>query len=309
MIEIAEERLKPSPTVKASDSVSAALAVILAADAVRLESWEPICRRGQDNEGVHQCRVALRRMRSALRLFRTVLPKPVVKPWAQSLRHHASRLGDARDLDVFLDETLAMIPPSICPHERLRESLEEQHKVAYQEVQMLLDDPSYERFKEQLEQWIDAHAWLEDDELSAKKRHKLQRDILPFAQQMLDQQADKVIKRGKALCADRLDRWHKLRIECKKLRYGAEFFEPLFDGMGDYIKSLKALQSTLGTLNDLAVAEEIIKNLKESSAPSKPNKEERKRLKAWCRETQKEYMAEFAAPWTHFCDLRRPWVG
>ena len=44
---------------------------------------------------------------------------------------------------------------------------------------------------------------------------------------------------------------HKLRIECKKLRYAAEFFMPVFAGMDDFIGHMKGLQDLLGVMNDV----------------------------------------------------------
>jgi triphosphatase len=63
---------------------------------------------------------------------------------------------------------------------------------------------------------------------------------------------------------ERLDprRRHKLRIQAKKLRYGAEFFGDLFDGRRAakrreaFSAALERLQDALGDLNDIAVHEE-----------------------------------------------------
>jgi CHAD domain-containing protein len=49
---------------------------------------------------VHQARIALRRLRSALSLFRAVLPLNQVRMFQTRLRALAATLGEARDLDV-----------------------------------------------------------------------------------------------------------------------------------------------------------------------------------------------------------------
>jgi CHAD domain-containing protein len=54
---------------------------------------------------------------------------------------------------------------------------------------------------------------------------------------------------------------HKLRIECKKLRYAAEFFRPLFEGMDTFISHMKGLQDLLGTMNDVAVTRHLLDEL------------------------------------------------
>ena len=61
---------------------------------------EPAGRAG-DAEGIHQMRVAVRRLRAVLSTFARLLP-PEPRRWASDeLRWLADALGEARDLDVF----------------------------------------------------------------------------------------------------------------------------------------------------------------------------------------------------------------
>ena len=55
-------------------------------------------------EGVHQMRVAMRRMRSALRTFRPVLPPEQYARVGDEVKWLTKSLADTRDLDVFMDE-------------------------------------------------------------------------------------------------------------------------------------------------------------------------------------------------------------
>jgi triphosphatase len=54
-----------------------------------------------------------------------------------------------------------------------------------------------------------------------------------------------------------------LRIACKKLRYSAELFSPLYAGSRarDYLAALAKLQDILGEMNDAAVAHRLLKEL------------------------------------------------
>ena len=54
---------------------------------------------------------------------------------------------------------------------------------------------------------------------------------------------------------------HQLRIECKKLRYAAEFFRPLFEGMDNFIHHMKGIQDILGLMNDVAVMQHLLEDL------------------------------------------------
>src|SRR5580704_6855972 len=66
-----------------------------------------VLRAGRSVEGLHQLRVGLRRLEVALKSFGEAFEQP----WLEELRGRAkvlsSRLGPARDLDVFLEELLA----------------------------------------------------------------------------------------------------------------------------------------------------------------------------------------------------------
>ena len=85
----------------------------LSASAARLIRSDPVVRLDQDPEGVHQARVATRRLRSDLRTFRSLLDPD----WDADLRRElgwlADELGPVRDLDVLgqrLREQVAGLP-------------------------------------------------------------------------------------------------------------------------------------------------------------------------------------------------------
>src|SRR5947207_10766613 len=67
---------------------------------------ERAAREGHDPEGVHQVRLAVRRLRSVLSLFRSVLPADTVASLNEELKWLAREMSAARDLDVFVDELL-----------------------------------------------------------------------------------------------------------------------------------------------------------------------------------------------------------
>jgi CHAD domain-containing protein len=72
----------------------------------------------------------------------------------------------------------------------------------------------------------------------------------------------RVLKKGRAIKDDSPPaRFHRLRIECKKLRYLLEFFRSLYDphDVEPVVKSLKRLQDNLGDFNDLQIQRETLK--------------------------------------------------
>jgi CHAD domain-containing protein len=74
----------------------------VAAGVQRLIDHDPIVRTGDDSEGVHQARVATRRLRSDLRTFRPILHTEWSEPLRAELRWLGEQLGRVRDADVLL---------------------------------------------------------------------------------------------------------------------------------------------------------------------------------------------------------------
>jgi hypothetical protein len=101
-------KARPAP-LASSMTVNDAFRAVVAAGLVHLLANERGLRESADPEYLHQARVALRRLRSALEVFSPPLPETVVAPVERELGWLASRLGPARDWDVLLTETLPPI--------------------------------------------------------------------------------------------------------------------------------------------------------------------------------------------------------
>jgi CHAD domain-containing protein len=203
---------------------------------------------------VHQVRVSFRRMRSALAVFRPALPKCVSEHWGGPMRELAGRLGQARDLDVFIVEVLGGVRGLLpLPGEKELESrLRRARTRAYREVRRTLDSPEFAAFKRDFRGWVETRGW-EQAELTDKHRGVLAGDVVPFARKVLDRQERRVLEAGTHVDKHDHAGMHRLRIQCKKLRYAAEFFLPFFNGMDEFIGHMKGLQDLLGVMNDVAV--------------------------------------------------------
>jgi CHAD domain-containing protein len=78
-------------------------------------SFQEAALAGEDIEGVHDMRVASRRLRAALELFRDVFPRRRLKPLLRQVKDLADALGEVRDTDVLiarLEKTQQRRPPS-----------------------------------------------------------------------------------------------------------------------------------------------------------------------------------------------------
>jgi len=256
----AKSKIKVS--IHAGQTVSETFAAILKHDYEHLLDWEATARSWDDIEGVHQVRVALRRLRSALRVFRSAIPRAVTDVWADEMRWLANQLGPARDMDVFIAEGLDVVADKLpLPgREKLLLLAQSRRAGGYETVIAMLDGERYAGFKKRLGAWLEAQGWL-TAELSDKHRQRLEDNIVLFARQVLDKQERAVLATGSNVDQNSPQEMHRLRIECKKLRYAAEFFNPLFSAMEDFIAHLKGLQDLLGIMHDVAVMHDLLEEL------------------------------------------------
>ncbi len=249
---------RPAP-IAGDQSVSETIATILMHNLVYLQEWEQAARTWEDIEGVHQTRVSFRRMRSALTTFRSAIPGEVSKAWSDEMRWLANQLGPARDLDVFIDEALGgtrgKLP--LQGEDKLAERAAEQRASAYGHACAMWDGERFARFRREFSGWIEQRGWEQAD-LGPKSRKRLAGSLRPFSRKILDKQERKVLEAGTNVDIYSAEEMHRLRIECKKLRYAAEFFTPIFAGMETFIQTLKGLQDILGVMNDVVVMKDLL---------------------------------------------------
>ncbi len=212
-----------------------------------------------DANGVHQTRVAMRRLRAALRAFKAVLPYEGRKAFNGELRWFQQRTGPTRDWHVFADETLAKLKPSdVGPEEMaiLRKVAAQQGKSHGREAALLLQSRRHTRLLLRFGRWI---AELFEDERS----DGLNGPVVPFARKTLAKTHRDLLREIKDARPGVIDDLHKVRIRGKKARYAGEFFAVLFDGEDAqaYISLVEALQDRLGSANDARVARGLVAEL------------------------------------------------
>lgn len=262
-------------------------------------------RDGGDPEGVHQLRVGLRRTRAALALFRDVLPAEQARPFKDELGWLAGRLGPARDLDVFLGETLAPLAaraPGDPGLKRLRDAARELREHAYAEVREAVDSPRASAAALAFGGWVAARGWrvgATPEALAA-----LAAPAREGAKALLERRLRKAHKLGRRLGQRTPEERHRLRIELKKLRYAAEFLRALFPaGRADRaLKRLARLQDTLGHLNDVAAMERQLDRIAELLGPEWGPKQQRAAgfVAGWTALLAEHRLAELDRQWKEF---------
>jgi CHAD domain-containing protein len=209
-----------------------------------------------DPEGVHQMRVALRRLRAAISIFKGLLAGAETERVKAELKWLTDQLSDARSLDVLVGEVqpLEAATPVSGVARILQRDLRGRRDAALRNARIALDSGRYQELGLNTALWLANGAWTRSN--AAPARRPRQRPVAPFAAKVLRKRLKKIRKQAKRV--DRLDpaQRHKLRIRVKKLRYGAEFFAGAFPGSKrdarrkNFVKAAKRLQSALGVLND-----------------------------------------------------------
>ncbi|THF55610.1 CYTH and CHAD domain-containing protein [Pseudothauera rhizosphaerae] len=219
-----------------------------------LRQWQANAAGAAQNDApefIHQLRVALRRLRSLLRLFGPALPPDFVDEWNEHLRDTAARFAEARDLDVLYEELLAPVEAEGLSRDealpRLLAIARTARDQARDSAVRNLDAAGQGRLM--LEFSLALHRLPSNNLIGAA-------DLTTFARLQLTRLRKKARRRFEA--ADKLipARLHALRIALKHLRYGVEFFGPLFPAkqVARYLETLARAQDTLGFLNDVDVA-------------------------------------------------------
>jgi CHAD domain-containing protein len=202
-----------------------------------------------DIEFVHQHRVALRRLRSALRLFRQALEPGEDAAFAEDLRWAAGALGRCRDWDVFVTETL---PPLIAAEgdaEHGREILlraRGHQREARRNARAAILSPRYGLAMIRLLRWVSAPV----------EPREGQQDLKDFASERLRKGARRVAAQSAIFATLDAAARHRLRILVKRQRYAVEFLGSLFKGVAvkRHVRRLSRAQDELGLANDCANA-------------------------------------------------------
>ena len=240
------------------DQMSEAGRKILGFHFERMTSHEAGARSGEDIEAVHDMRVAARRMRVALELFKPFFKRKVIKPYARGLRSTTRALGGVRDLDVFagkLNEHLESFPDNErSGFDVFLSDYEEKYREAHSKLIQFLNSDQYQSFKEQFGQFLNTPG------LGVKRSKTVQpnqvRDLAPI---MIYERLAAVRVYDQVLGSATIKELHTLRMEIKKLRYTAEFFRDVLRPKSkEVIRDIKTLQDHLGNLNDADVACRIV---------------------------------------------------
>ncbi|HYF06474.1 MAG TPA: CHAD domain-containing protein [Acetobacteraceae bacterium] len=221
----------------------------------------PLAAAGSGPQGVHQLRVALRRLRSALRVFRGAVDGPALRALDGALRGILAALGPARDWDVWIEGLGAEIAAAMPEEARiaeLRAAAEAQREAAYGALRPVLEGPLFRATIWEGVTLVTLRGWRED--ATEAMRTALEGMPAEYGAALLSRRWKRLRRDARDL--DRLDSaaLHELRLDAKRLRYAGEMFAPLWPGKAArrFLRRVARLQDALGLANDVSVARALI---------------------------------------------------
>jgi CHAD domain-containing protein len=292
------------PSLDAKGEVRNAVAIVVGSCVSQVAANTRGAASGRDPEYLHQLRVGLRRLRSALRVFRGFAPPEVTQRLVESLRGVLPPLGVARDWDVATELLEQRIAPGAgdaidfaavlrwARRRRMRARRDARAVSASSEFQQLLIDAMI--WAERLDRAVAAPAV--DTELQPQPA------LAAFARRTTKRLARKVEQSGDGCDWSDGSARHQLRIRLKRLRYACEFFGDCFKRkrVRRYLEHLEALQDLLGELNDLATARQLFAD------PAGVQGVQGAFIIGWLSAREGALIAALGAAWGAFRDQPRP---
>jgi CHAD domain-containing protein len=244
-----------------------------------------------DPEALHQIRIALTHLRTAIRFFSPMVDdalRPSV--WAE-LKWLNSQLGMVRDLDVAIERVIAESGGELDVIAELQH-WDEKRTESHRLLARALQSARYRRLVEHASSWIESGPW---STRRSKEAIRLRRCTLAdHATAQLTEWEKTLLKKARKLGKLDVEKRHKLRLLNKRLTYSVESLQDLFAGetatkQKSILKQLRKAQKSLGQLNDDARGQTLAASLNEAVPEAAIRFLNRKREKKLLRTASKAY--------------------
>ncbi|MDA0832269.1 MAG: CHAD domain-containing protein [Planctomycetota bacterium] len=257
-----------------------------------------------DAEIIHDFRIALRRIETVLKQFRTLVPRHEYKWFLGQFKELRDSTNRLRDADIFLEHLEIFHDEG--PFNGLKEKVLNGHQKSMNIVQ------------------ASCNSWLNESNRSEYRERVIDRIDRQLQKQAVEQHDEeptremanwiriRLAKRGRKIFRSKLNwkgwtRLHERRIDVKQLRYAMELYREFLpqDEYEAIYRRLKSLQNRLGTINDEVTISAQLKKWKRSTPNSSPEKKEIIHLQRLEKEAMASHLDEFNEWWTR--TRRRKW--
>jgi inorganic triphosphatase YgiF len=217
-------------TLEVALTVEAVLQRIGRSCLTHLLLWNEPAALADQPEGIHQMRVAVRRLRSVLSALEEVLPADHFRWTLDELKQLAGALAPARNWDIFSANLLRPVQRALpLEHELiyLAEAVEQRRRTAYDDAKQAILSRQHTAAMLKLARWFEDRGWR--DQLLSEQGALLFACIGDVAPGLIERRWRQSRKRSKQFDELTPAQRHKLRIALKKLRYTIEFLQSLFN--------------------------------------------------------------------------------
>ncbi|CAI9400725.1 CYTH and CHAD domain-containing protein [Nocardioides sp. T2.26MG-1] len=262
------ESLPPGPSWRSAEpvgrksSTGEVLVAYLAEQFERLQAEDRRLRAG-DQEGVHQLRIAARRLRSALASYDDVLDAAVTRGVRDELRWLGEVLAPARDAQVVRERLLELVAgqPAFLVLGPVARRVDDELRAAFRSARSAadaeLDGDRYFRLLDRVEGLLDQPPLLDD---AAQPARRLLPALLRADLRRVRRRHRAYLATGDPEPAGRA--LHEVRKAAKRLRYSAETAVPVFGERAAMLSTrAKAVQQVLGEHQDTVVARQVLREL------------------------------------------------
>ena len=230
-----------------------------------------------DREELHQMRVGIRRLRSAIAEFSLAIDLPDLFT-SKNVAKIGHSLGKLRDLDVLLDVLSGTYRSQLSAKEqkildRAIKSLEKQRRREIEQVRKTLTSKLYLNLKQELNSWLEHPKYQASANLAVD--YTLPDLLLPQVSEFLLHPGWFVgidLKNGKIEFPNILNMsaieellksedtfLHNLRKSAKKTRYSLELFTQFYgDAYRNYLQQIEQVQEILGQIQDTHVLRKVL---------------------------------------------------
>jgi CHAD domain-containing protein len=221
-----------------------------------------------DPEALHQMRIALTRLRTALSFFSPMVADSKRQQVRRELKWLNTHLGTVRDLDVAIERLKAINKQQ--PQAASNDPCWDAHRAAnHRRLARVLRSARYRRLVESTSRWIESGPWSIETGTQAGKLRAAAIEV--YGSNKLTRWREKLLKKSGGLLEMGPKKRHRLRLMNKKLNYSIGFFEDLFldkrfSGQNAALKYLRKAQKSLGQLNDDAQGQSLAANLSRNAA-------------------------------------------
>jgi CHAD domain-containing protein len=204
---------------------------------------------GQTSEPLHDIRVAIRRLRSLLRVFRKYLPDQPRQEIEEFLAKISEEIGPVRDLDEWVDLLQSTQIRSLTARSRLFPAYVSHHQqrrqLAYATVRRCLRGRHFASRRLKINRLL-------REELPRLAKTEPPGSLSKFAAKQMDKALRRALKHKHLRRSTSPKKLHGLRIALRKARYLAEFFAPVLGAAtAKLAKRLHQVERVLGRVHDV----------------------------------------------------------